>query len=849
MAVIRVENFGGEVPRKSARALTAPEAQTNQNLLATSAEFRPLQADTTVATAVASALSLYRLTRTSGGVLVSGDTTGWITETADKNYVKSQTNDDATERTVVSFNAGTSQPLVIDALGASRQLGVPAPTTKTLVTLNSTAQFTRDQAEQYVAGTLAPNIASRTLTALIDAENTSRLTNATTSVAGPYSLRGLTAATHPSSQRSMLEPWHLFATSTTAAATEAYLDRPALGGSAVSTTFYLPIMALPYWGYVGNLTTFQASLRQILHPTTGSQLLTEANITSLSTAIQAYFDPAGPDVKALRMSLDTAVQDFKLAVDYLLTSLPAVPTAPVKPTGPEYTYDGNGLPTRTAEWVTYDNALAAYNASLAAYNTAVANREMDKSARITTIARAQAEAPDLVARIEAVFAAKKRNVEAFITGLLNNLGTVNSTASPNGLFTVAPDRVIDTRFYVTTFVNDWGEESAPSPVSDALDVDQNDTVTVSRPTVPSGRNLSKWRIYRSNTSSTSSDFLFVDEALVSTPTFLDDKKAERLGEACPSFTWLEPPFRIDSQSAATIKPAKGADPYLRGCVGMPNGIVAGFIDNFVAFSESYMPYAWPVQYQITTEFPIVGLGVFGQTLFVGTRGNPYFISGSDAASMSPEKLDSAQSCVSRRSIVSGGNGVFYASPDGLCYASGAGVEVVTMGLFSREDWQALNPSSIVAAMFEGVYYFSYSGGAGGTYALDTIARKLTKVSFRATAMFIDPVTDGLFFTEGTSVKRAFSTGRRTGLWRTPVLTLPGQQGLAWVQVDGNQSVGTPVTVRWYGDGTLRHTATFTNTTPQRLPPGRWLEHEVEVESAARVTSVTLAGSIAELQQV
>ena len=254
---------------------------------------------------------------------------------------------------------------------------------------------------------------------------------------------------------------------------------------------------------------------------------------------------------------------------------------------------------------------------------------------------------------------------------------------------------------------------------------------------------------------------------------------------------------------------------------------------------------------MTVEYPITGLGVFGQTLFVGTVANPYFIRGADSASMSAEKLDSAQACVSARSIVSAAGGVLYASPDGICFASSNGVEVITTALFAREDWQALTPSSIKAVMHEGVYYFAYSGTyggvTGGCLALDSVARKLGRVDLTATALFADALTDAVFYVSGTSVKRAFATGRRTGTWKSGKVVAPSYAPFAWLQVDGDQSGGTPVTVRWTGDGGTPYVTTVTSTTPQRLPSGRYLEHEIEIESAARVTKVMLAGDTQELK--
>lgn len=416
------------------------------------------------------------------------------------------------------------------------------------------------------------------------------------------------------------------------------------------------------------------------------------------------------------------------------------------------------------------------------------------------------------------------------------------------------ERIVDTRFYVVTFVTDWGEESAPSEPSDLLEMDQNDVPTITRPnstrvgSALAGANIATWRLYRSNTGTQTAAFQFVDEMPIATLSYADSKKAEQLGEVCPTLTWEPPPYRADMQSSNYPRPVVGTNPYLRGLVGMPNGIMAGFFDNTLAFCEPYVPYAWPVEYQITTEFPIVGLGVFGQTLFVGTTGNPYFVSGADSASMSAQKLDAPQSCASARSIVPVQGGVLFVSPDGLCAADPGGVKVVSDGLFAREDWQKLDPSTMFAASHENIYYLWYTGQGGGCLTFDLASKKLGRIDLQATAAFTDMLNDTLYVVNSTALSAVFGGAtRRTGKWKSGRLTLPQQTPMAWMAVHGEQSVADPVTVRWYGDGVLRHTASFTNLNPQRLPPGRWLEHEIEVESRARVTRVVVAGNTQELQ--
>lgn len=303
---------------------------------------------------------------------------------------------------------------------------------------------------------------------------------------------------------------------------------------------------------------------------------------------------------------------------------------------------------------------------------------------------------------------------------------------------------------------------------------------------------------------------------------------------------------MDGQSESYPKPVVGSNPYLRGGVRLANGAMAAFFDNTVALCEPYVPYAWPPEYQFTTEHPIVGLGAFGQSLVVCTTGKPYLSQGADSASMTPLQLEDAQACLSARTIMGVAGGVLYVSPDGLCMVSASGVQVVTSALYSREDWLALNPAAMFAAWHDGTYYLFHSSG---TITFQPAGLKLGRLALVATAAYVDRLLDALYVASGTSIMAVFGGAtRRTSTWRSGRVVMPAHTGFGWLQVLGDQTPDAPVMVRWYADGVLTHTATVTDTQPQRLPAGRWLEHEFEVESAARVTRVTMAGSTAELQQ-
>lgn len=469
------------------------------------------------------------------------------------------------------------------------------------------------------------------------------------------------------------------------------------------------------------------------------------------------------------------------------------------------------------------------------------------AALVSAIVQTNAEVQRLQAEIEAYYLEAWRTDEQSL--LVRALIDMFNTNQIDLRVPAAVQRLIETRAYIYTHVSSLGEESAPGPVSDLIELDQNDTVdlTITKPaTIDWGtggtRDIAYVRLYRSLAGSSSATFQYVPNAADDNGwpvtnganlTITDDVAAEKLGEACPSTTWDEPPI------------VGGV--YLSGLTGMPNGIIAGYIGSTVYFCEPYKPYAWPREYAMVIESDVNALGAFGQTLVVSHSGGVDFISGADPASMSRVKNVSLQVCVSARSMVTVEGGVVYASPDGLCLASQAGVQVITGTLFSREDWQALTPSSIFAAEHEGSYYFWYTGGGGGCFALHLPTGRLTRQTITASAARADRHTDILYVAAGTGIVPLFRTGRKTGTWRGKVLVLPQHAGFAWISVLSDFTA--TVTVRLYADGSLFRTATFTSSTPQRLPPGRFKEWEIEVETEARVTEVVLASSTQELQAV
>jgi hypothetical protein len=376
-----------------------------------------------------------------------------------------------------------------------------------------------------------------------------------------------------------------------------------------------------------------------------------------------------------------------------------------------------------------------------------------------------------------------------------------------------------------------------------IDCDQNDTVTVVAPAPPAGKFIRRIRLYRSSSSNLGSAFQFVVQnsgdvldAQWSAPenrTLVDTFRQEQLQETCPSMTWDEPP-------------ADGV-----GLVGMPNGMMLMFAGQRVYPCEPGHPYAYPIEYQQTMEHDFVGAAVFGNTAVILTTGNPYYASGADSASLSLDKRESNQSCISKRSICVGAHedgtmgGVFYASPDGVCLATSSGVVVLTEGAYSRKDWLALNPANSIGRFSEGIYYL-FLLSSNTVLAIDLKSRRISTMSLAITAAYSDLATDTLYVAEGTQLRPMFGGDALTGLWRSKVMVSNSGWSFTCHRVESD--FDAPVTVRYYGDGVLIHTATFTGRQAKRLPAGKWRDLEVEIESTGAATVLAMATSMYELSK-
>jgi hypothetical protein len=270
--------------------------------------------------------------------------------------------------------------------------------------------------------------------------------------------------------------------------------------------------------------------------------------------------------------------------------------------------------------------------------------------------------------------------------IINNLQTNFAELQVWGNLTSTS--VQEARAYVYTYLTEYEEESPPSPATTVTGW-SNGTWTVDLFTPPPDqmgvtRNITQIRLYRSVTSQAgATTYFWVADIPVTTAQYVDIISDDVVVT------------NFELQSQLYTPPPEG----LLGIIAMPNGMAVGWKGNEIWFSEPYRPHAWPPSYVLTTEYPIVGLGVTGYSVVAATSGAPYVASGTSPGSMSALKIQNSQPCHSRRSILGTNDGVYYASPNGLILVTQYGAMTnTTEAWITRQRWQELTPQKNLCAM-------------------------------------------------------------------------------------------------------------------------------------------------------
>ena len=454
------------------------------------------------------------------------------------------------------------------------------------------------------------------------------------------------------------------------------------------------------------------------------------------------------------------------------------------------------------------------------------------------------------------------------TSGVSNGASTSSSSSNGATFNGPSDALLDhSTTYVYTFVSAYGEEGPPSPASSIIVTDDNQNVEISNLQTSSAKsniNLSKKRIYRSNTGSGATNFQFVTEVTLATTSHSDTTINADLQEIIPTTFHIAPP---DDDTA--LYP----DGPMKGLTALPNGVFAGFTGKRLCFSEPFLPHAWPAIYRSTLEEEIVAIAVSGNGLVVGTKGTPYLISGTDPQSMSSIRIESSQACLNKRSMVDMGPYIMYASPDGLVGVEGTQVRVLTEGLITPTQWQdSYYPSTITGFLWKGRYVGFYSTGSGyGGFIFDIRSGTPIFTQLDASGLIrgghTDPDDGNAYFIISNTIKKFQGSGTSlTYNWKSKEFVPPKPTSMGFAKVEAE---AYPVRIKVYGDGSVIYNAVIatsgsafsvTGTTPSfsttaitealvRLPASVHKTFAIEVEGATTVNEVCIGESIDELREI
>jgi len=396
VAVIKIKNFGGLRPSVSAQVLPDDGAQVAQNLLASTAEFRPLlgpdPTPITPPTPVSNPVSIYRYPQVGGT---------WFVSASHENVVRGQINGDEQELTYGSVQDGSIRPRIFPS---GLNLGVPAPLVAPTLSITYGDTFTETvrQSQTVAAGIEAVNAVHDNLTSTVQ-PGTNMQTNLglypTMGVTKPgYFPQSLSLGSSAETQVAKAYRVNSFSSAFTGGFQSAYVSAndyadnfawiadPALQGywstmPAGTIAIYAPLWAaagcaalqdhycIPFTAFAktytlaGGASTALAAI-ELPGTSTGEKLYTSPEVTAIVAVINNYLSVTNPVIKPKFDALTAKVSELMLLLD-----------------GGTSSYVGNTM----KDYYATANVTSEINSAIAAFAAAVADAAINvASAKPTT---------------------------------------------------------------------------------------------------------------------------------------------------------------------------------------------------------------------------------------------------------------------------------------------------------------------------------------------------------------------------------------------------------------------------------------------------------------------------------
>ena len=333
----------------------------------------------------------------------------------------------------------------------------------------------------------------------------------------------------------------------------------------------------------------------------------------------------------------------------------------------------------------------------------------------------------------------------------NTTAGIASGAPPFNLGTIYPDPTqptisvtvsggttdgsvpLEARSYCFTYVNIYGEESAPSmptvPVEGAPDGTWSISgLPLTPPSNPPGKNypsLYGMNLYRTATGQNTGGQFFLADSFVWG------------GPNPPTDPVIDPTPDVQIAQNQQLVTGSFANPVsgLDGLIALPGGMLVGFTGNTVHFCEPNRPYAWPAAYDQSMQYPIKGFGVWQQSLVVLTEGFPSTGSGPNPSNFIFTQVRVPEPCIARGSIVTDLLGVYYASQNGVVMLNYFGMQNQTMSMMSKNIWLTQYHAANIIACRHRSQYLAINGTGTG-FLIDYSEQRMG-------IMPIDPMKDAV----------------------------------------------------------------------------------------------------------
>lgn len=226
---------------------------------------------------------------------------------------------------------------------------------------------------------------------------------------------------------------------------------------------------------------------------------------------------------------------------------------------------------------------------------------------------------------------------------------------------------------------------------------------------------------------------------------------------------------------------------LRGIFTLPSGALGGFVGNQLRFSEPNQPHAWPERYAMQADYEIVAAGCFGSGVIAATGSRPFMVQGVTPGQMAGESWEEALPCVNKRSLVSVGDMVLYASPIGYVNAGPAGVSVWSANYFTEREWRDLVPETMVACVAGRRVFVRYEvDGSQRTLVFSLMdSSYLVEAHFSSADIWGDPEDSRMYYSYESSVLE-FDVSTAYALsqdWMSKEIVLPAPRNLGAARVD------------------------------------------------------------------